>query len=218
MTPPGRPTSTEDIMQGHPRLPEPTVPQHGSTVLPPLVPGSRSLRAFLPESYRQGDLADRFICGFDDVLAPLITALDCLDAYFGPDTAPDDFVAWMLRWSDTVLPACAGAGGRRRALRLGHRLHGLRGTRTGLELLVHEVLGGRVEITESGGTHCSVWPQDPRTPDGHGAWAHVRVALPRGMTGGRPGATQDVEELLREWIPAHVSAWVTVTGDETAGR
>ncbi|MFD3944875.1 hypothetical protein [Streptomyces sp. NPDC058579] len=179
--------------------------------IPPLVPGSRSLRAILPESYRQGDFADRFIAGFDDTLAPVITTLDCLDAYFGARTAPEHFLTWTLGWSDTVLPAWIGATGRRNALLLGRRLHGLRGTRQGLELLVREVLGGRMEISESGGTQCSTWPEQPSVTDGE-AWARIHVLLPHG-TARRAGVIEDAEDLVREWVPAHVSATVTVADD-----
>ncbi|MFI9650029.1 hypothetical protein ACIHAA_27565 [Streptomyces sp. NPDC052040] len=188
--------------------PVPAVPP-----LPPLVPGSRSLRAILPESYRQGDFADRFIVGFDDTLAQLITTLDCLDAYFDPDTAPDHFVAWMLGWSNTVLPACVGATGRRNALLLGHRLHGLRGTRLGLDLLVRHVLGGRLELAESGSTHMAPGPESPSVSVSAGSWARVRVLLPYGMSAGRPGVVADVEELVRAWLPAHLRAVVTVEDD-----
>ncbi|MFJ8312930.1 MULTISPECIES: hypothetical protein [unclassified Streptomyces] len=183
---------------------------------PPLVPGSRSLRAILPESYRQGDFADRFIAGFDDALAPLITTLDCLDAYFSPRTAPEHFVTWMLSWSNTALPACVGATGRRNALLLGHQLHGLRGTAAGLDLLVRYVLGGRLELTESGGTHCAAGPDDPtiQGPGTGGARARVRVLLPYGTAAGRPGVVDDLEELVREWIPAHVRTEVTIEDDE----
>ncbi|MFZ3491968.1 hypothetical protein ACODT5_01775 [Streptomyces sp. 5.8] len=193
--------------------PHPVVAQAVAAV-PPLVPGSRSLRAILPESYRQGDFADRYLAGFDDALAPLITALDCLDAYFDPRTAPDAFVTWMLDWSLTGLPVCVGSQGRRNALLLGHRLHGQRGTRAGLDLLVRYVLGGRLELTESGGTHCAAGPDDASIPVPGVARAHLRVLLPYGMSRGRAGVAEDVAELVREWIPAHVAAEVVVEDDE----
>ncbi|MGW2232358.1 hypothetical protein, partial [Streptomyces formicae] len=181
------------------------------SALPSLVPGSRSLRALVPESYRQGDFADRYIAGFDDTLAPVITALDCLDAHLSARTAPDDFLTWMLRWSGTELPACVGTIGRRNALLLGRRLHGLRGTRSGLELLVRDVLGGRVEVSETGTTHYAAGPEDQPTPEG-GACVHVRVLLPYGTTA-RAGVAEDVEDLVREWIPVHVEASVDVLDD-----
>ncbi|MFK0202759.1 phage tail protein [Streptomyces lavendulae] len=182
-----------------------------ATLVPPLVPGTRSLRALLPESYRQGDFADRFISGFDDTLAPLITTLDCLDGYFSARTAPDDLVDWMLGWTGTSLPRCVGPTGRRNALLLGHRLHGLRGTGGGLDLLVRHVLGGRLELSESGGTHHSSGPGGAPVPGP--ARVRVRVLLPHGTSAGRPGVTKDVEDLLREWIPAHVAAEITVADD-----
>ncbi|MFD9824147.1 hypothetical protein [Streptomyces violascens] len=187
-----------------------------SPLVPPLVPGSRSLRAILPESYRQDDFAERFIAGFDDALAPLITTLDCLDAYFSPRTAPEHFVTWMLSWSNTALPACVGATGKRNALLLGHQLHGLRGTATGLDLLVRYVLGGRLELTESGGTRCAAGPDDPTVggPGPAGPRARVRVLLPYSTVANRPGVVDDLEELIREWIPAHVRAEVTIEDDE----
>ncbi|WP_411129950.1 hypothetical protein [Streptomyces sp. x-19] len=193
--------------------PAPSAPAASAPPLPPLVPGSRSLRAILPESYRQGDFADRFIAGFDDALAPLITTLDCLDAYFNPYTAPDDVVAWMLGWTNTSLPACVGTIGRRNALLLGHRLHGPRGTRTGLELLIRQVLGGRLELTESGGTHSSAGPEDPSVPVPSGSWVRVRVLLPHGTAADRPWVADDVAELVREWIPAHVTIEIVVADD-----
>jgi hypothetical protein len=106
-----------------------------------------------------------------------------------------------------------GSTGRRNALLLGHRLHGLRGTRSGLDLLVRYVLGGRLELTESGATHCSVGPEDPSVPAPGGSWARVRVLLPHGMSTGRPGVVEDVADLVREWLPAHVAAQVTVEDD-----
>ncbi|MDJ0466203.1 phage tail protein [Streptomyces sp. H27-C3] len=182
-----------------------------SPALPPLVPGSRSLRALLPESYRQGDFVDRFIAGFDDTLAPVITALDCLGAHLSARTAPDDFLTWMLRWSDTELPACVGTTGRRNALLLGRRLHGLRGTRAGLELLVRDVLGARLEISESGTTHYSHGPEEHPAPEG-GARVRIRVLLPYGSTA-RAGVAEDLEDLVREWVPVHVTASVAVLDD-----
>ncbi|WP_328667226.1 hypothetical protein OG905_09110 [Streptomyces sp. NBC_00322] len=188
---------------------------HGgsTTAPPPPAPGSRSLRAMLPESYRAGDFADRFIAGFDDTLAPLIETLDCLEAYFWPRTAPVDFLTWMLRWTGTDLPDAIGATGRVNAVSLGRRLHGLRGTRAGLELLAHEVLDATVDITESGGTVRGRQPQDcPAAHDGavH-PWADVRIVLSPEAAARCAGRTQDIEALVGEWLPAHVAGRVSVS-------
>ncbi|MFF4606428.1 hypothetical protein ACFY12_27320 [Streptomyces sp. NPDC001339] len=207
--------------------------------LPPLVPGSRSLRALLPESYRHGDFADRLLLGFDDTIAPVIRALDCLDAYFDPRTAPADFLDWMLAWTGTEPAAPVAEPGRRRALRLGARLQGLRGTRAGLELFVREVLGGEVQLAESGGTYQSPRP-DECPAAAHRAWAEIRVVLPAAATASDgctttvdtatdtavdtvadtavdtavavDEATADVvERLVRDWVPADVDVRVRVS-------
>ncbi|WP_432000542.1 hypothetical protein [Streptomyces sioyaensis] len=170
----------------------------------------------LPESYRAGDFADRFIAGFDDTLAPLIETLDCLEAYFGPRTAPADFLAWTLRWTGTDLPAAVGTTGRRNALLLGRRLHGLRGTQAGLELLAHAVLEATVEVAESGGTVRGRWPQEcPRADEGAARpahpWADVHLVLSPAASERCGGRTGDVEALVRDWLPAGVTSRVRVS-------
>ncbi|MFF4282785.1 hypothetical protein ACFY0Z_28905 [Streptomyces kronopolitis] len=200
-------------------------PRHGSrraaeadeaTAPPPLTAGSRSLRAMLPESYREGDFADRFIAGFDDVLAPLIETLDCLAAYFGPRTAPADFLEWMLSWTGTQLPDAVDVTGRRNAMLLGQRLHGLRGTRAGLELLAREVLHSTVQITESGGTFRSQRPEEWRSAGDNGTslpWADVRLRLSSAGAARFADRGEDIDALIREWIPAHITSWVSVSAD-----
>lgn len=167
----------------------------------------------LPESYREGDFADRFVAGFDDTLAPLIETLDCLDAYFGPRTAPEDFLEWMLSWTGTRLPDAVGAGGRREALLLGRRLHGSRGTRAGLELLAREVLDARLELTESGGTRSGPRPREVPAHEEPAAqpWVEVRIELSPAAAARCAGRMDDVEALVREWIPVHVAARLCVT-------
>ncbi|MEC4017980.1 phage tail protein [Streptomyces sp. H27-D2] len=177
--------------------------------LPLLVPGSRSLRALVPESYRQGDFADRFMAGFDDTLTPVIEALDCLDAYFNPRTAPAGFLEWMLQWTGADLPVAVSCTGRRNALLLGSRLHGLRGTRAGIELLVSEVLGGRVEIADPGGTRGSPWPEAWPTVGDRPTWAGVRIVLPL-ATDRATGAAEEIERMVRDWIPAHIDCRISV--------
>lgn len=169
------------------------------------LPEHRSLRALLPAIYRQGGFADRFVCGFEDVLAPVVEQLDCLDAYFAPDTAPADFLDWMLGWGGVSLPSSVPEQGRRYALWAGTRLQGLRGTRPGLELLAGEVLGTQIQITDSGGTrfgsHPDEFPEDDEPPH-----VHVRVEVPRGM------AAHEVKDVVSDWLPAHAHTVIETAG------
>ncbi|MFF4243645.1 phage tail protein [Streptomyces sp. NPDC001822] len=52
----------------------------------------------LPAVFADDDLAQRFVAGIDEVLAPLHNVLDCLDAYFTPSLAPADFTRWLGSW------------------------------------------------------------------------------------------------------------------------
>ncbi|MWA07839.1 phage tail protein [Streptomyces sp. BA2] len=169
------------------------------------LPEHRSLRAMLPAVYRQGDFADRFLCGFDDVLAPVVEQLDCLDAYLAPATAPLDFLDWMLSWGGVSLPSSVPEAGRRYALWAGTRLQGLRGTRPGLELLAGEVLATQIEITDSGGTRFGSRPDD-LPEDDEPPHVHVRVEVPRGMT------AHEVRSLVSDWLPAHAHTVIETAG------
>ncbi|MGV9897114.1 hypothetical protein ACWDVV_23095, partial [Streptomyces tendae] len=51
----------------------------------------------LPAVFADDDLALRFVGGLDDVLAPILNVLDCLDTYFDPALTPADFAQWGHR-------------------------------------------------------------------------------------------------------------------------
>lgn len=46
---------------------------------------SLPIASMLPAVFADDDLALRFVAGLDDVLAPILNVLDCLDTYFDPD-------------------------------------------------------------------------------------------------------------------------------------
>ena len=54
--------------------------------------------ATLPALYHEDDFATRLTTVFDDVLAPVVSTLDNLDAYADPRLAPRDFVEWLAAW------------------------------------------------------------------------------------------------------------------------
>ncbi|MFJ6684417.1 phage tail protein [Streptomyces werraensis] len=59
---------------------------------------SAPIGAMLPAIFADDDLAQRFVAGLDEVLAPLLVVLDNLDAYFDPALAPLDFTRWLADW------------------------------------------------------------------------------------------------------------------------
>ncbi|MEJ8650905.1 phage tail protein [Streptomyces sp. MS1.AVA.3] len=119
------------------------------------------LGAALPAVYADDDFAQRFVEGLDVVLAPLFHVLDCLESYFTPALAPEDFVDWLTTWVGTELDGTEALPTRRRAVATAVSLHRVRGTRLGLSEAVHLAFGVRPEITESGGATWSARPLGP---------------------------------------------------------
>lgn len=115
----------------------------------------------LPAVYADDDFAQRFVEGLDVVLAPLFNVLDCLESYFTPALAPEDFIDWLTTWVGTELDGTEPLATRRRAVATAVSLHRVRGTRRGLSDAVQLAFGVRPEISESGGATWSARPLGP---------------------------------------------------------
>ena len=48
------------------------------------------IHRFVPAFLQEDDFVVRFTTGLDHVVAPVVSALDCLEAYVDPRLAPDD--------------------------------------------------------------------------------------------------------------------------------
>lgn len=153
----------------------------------------------LPAVLQEDPVAMQWTAAFDEVLAPVISTVDCVAAYTDPMLAPRDFVQWLAGWAGTVLDENWPLERQRAAVAHAVPLYRSRGTVEGLRTLIEVVTGGRVEIAESGGV---AWSAAPNTePPGEPAdWITVRVTPP-------PGVTVDpaaLEALLIAEKPAHV--------------
>ena len=127
---------------------------------------SAPIGAMLPAVFADDDLAHRFVGGLDDVLAPFLNVLDCLDTYFRPSLAPLDFVTWLGDWVGAEIDGTEPADRLRAAVAAAARLHRIRGTRQGLAEAVRLAFGVEPEITESGAADWSARPLGP-VPGGH---------------------------------------------------
>ncbi|MEV0274914.1 phage tail protein [Streptomyces sp. NPDC050610] len=150
----------------------------------------------LPGIYAEDDFALRFVEGLDVVLAPLFNVLDCLEAYFMPSLAPDDFIDWLTTWVGAELDGTEPVPLRRHAVATAVSLHRVRGTYQGLSDAVRLAFGVRPEIAESGGATWSARPlgafpgdpepylrvtlhvPDPAAVDAHRLQAIVSAARP----------------------------------------
>jgi phage tail-like protein len=112
----------------------------------------------LPAVYQEDPFAMRFTAGFDDVLAPLLSTLDCLEAYVDPWLTPEDFLDWLAGWVGMVLDENWPLDRRRAVTAHAVELFRKRGTAAGLREIVELFTAGSVQINETGGT---AWSQQP---------------------------------------------------------
>jgi phage tail-like protein len=159
----------------------------------------------MPSVYAEDDMAQRFTMALDDLLAPVLSVLDCLPAYFTPGLAPVDFVAWLGTWlgaeitgdepEATLREMVAGAAG----------LHRLRGTAAGVREAVRLAFGTAPEVEESGGATWSARPLGafPGDPSPH-LTVRLRVPDPAAIDRGR------LERVVTSVRPAHIPCTIEV--------
>ncbi|MGI8665880.1 MAG: phage tail protein [Jatrophihabitans sp.] len=127
---------------------------------------------YLPSILQDDGFATGLVAGLDEVLAPAVAVLDCLDAYLDPQLAPADFARWVGSWSGLDWEDGWPLAQLRVAIAAMADCHAERGTVRGLTRLLELLTGGVVEIVETGGVGWS------RTPDGELPGEEVpRVAL-----------------------------------------
>ncbi len=168
------------------------------------VPGLRTpypLGTLMPAVYQEDQVTMRWTAGLDDVLAPVISAIDCLSAYIDPMLAPDDFVLWLAGWFGTVLDENWPSSRRRAAVASSVALYRQAGTVSGLRALVELVTGGDVEIADSGGV---AWSQAPNTPPPGRNEPMVEIRV-RARPGAAQVALKTIDELVAAAKPAHVA-------------
>ncbi|MFJ2762577.1 phage tail protein [Streptomyces prasinus] len=201
---------------------------------------SAPIGAMLPAIFAEDDLAQRFVAGLDEVLAPFLVVLDNLDSYFDPALAPVDFTRWLADWvgaeTDGIETGTdgdddraggtehAGAGGAaaggsegerrlRAAVAAATYLHRVRGTRRGLSEAVRLVFGVTPRITESGAAEWHARPLGP-VPGDRRPHLHVSLALPDPA----PADAYRLDALVAAARPAHMPYTVEVTAATAAER
>ncbi|MFS8200417.1 phage tail protein [Streptomyces sp. CWNU-52B] len=163
----------------------------------------------LPAVFADDDLAQRFVGGLDDVLAPILAVLDNLDSYFTPALAPVDFTQWLAGWVGAETDGSEPEDRLRAAVAAASFLHRVRGTSRGLSEAVRLVFGVAPEITESGGASWSARPLGP-VPGDQRPSLHVTLRLPD------PTSADEhrLDSLVAAARPAHMPYTVKVTAAE----
>jgi phage tail-like protein len=157
------------------------------------------LGSLVPGFMQEDGLLVRLTTGLDDVIAPVISTVDCLDAYVDPLLAPPDFVDWLADWVGAPLDDHWSDPHRRRSVLAAVSLHARSGTVGGLRAVVMLATGGDVSVVEPGHTSYSREPTDAATGDADPVLV-VRVAVDD------PGSLRlaALDELVEEAKPAHL--------------
>lgn len=154
----------------------------------------------LPAIYREEDpFTVRLTQAFDDSLAPIVSTLDNLSAYFDPRYAPEDFLGWLAGWVAIELDETWEVERRRAAVSGAADLLRRRGTAGGLASEIGLATGGQVEIVENGG---SGWSLDAGSPMIGSAKPSLLVRLR--VTDASTVDRERLERIVDAAKPAHV--------------
>ncbi|WP_251095751.1 phage tail protein [Streptomyces sp. Caat 7-52] len=167
---------------------------------------SAPIGMMLPAVFADDDLAQRFVAGLDDVLAPVHGVLDCLDTYFRPSLAPLDFAQWLGDWVGAETEGVESKPLVRAAVAAAAHLHRIRGTRRGLVEAVRLAFGVRPEVTESGGAS---W--DARPLGAFPGMARPALHVHLRLTDPTPADRHRLDSLVAAVRPAHMPYTVRVT-------
>jgi phage tail-like protein len=170
----------------------------------PSIPISHPLMQMLPAIYHGDDFSARWLRGFDEVLSPITSTLDCFSAYLDPSLTPDDVLRWIGSWlgADDLddIPLV-----RRRTLVASVvGLYALRGTAQGLRELMELTLPVSCDVIEGGGCIASLVPAGP-LPGTEAAAFVVRIVEHQPLTDDQKRRATQLVEANR---PAHLPAVV----------
>lgn len=166
----------------------------------------------LPSLFHDDDVAQRFVAGLDDLLAPLFLTMDAVDSYIDPWVAPRDFLAWVADWVSAPWDPSLDDIQQRAVVARAAELYGWAGTVKGLTGMVELVAGVTPEIEENGGSAWTIEPGGdlPGSPE---AKVTVRVRASDLPAGGpeREDRIERIRNVVLRFLPAHVVANVEVT-------
>jgi phage tail-like protein len=146
----------------------------------PGVAAPMALRRAVPAVYHEDPLFAELCHAFDELISPLVSAVDCFAAYLDPRLAPDDFLPWLADLVGCPEPP-PDPDAARELIAGAVDGHGVRGTPGAVRTAAARAAGvppEHVAVDDPGGTRWSTvafaahdWP---------GGEARVRVLIPQG--------------------------------------
>lgn len=170
------------------------------------VPGARSpfpMQEQIPAMLAEDPLICAFLRGLDEVVAPVIQTLDCLDAYLDPRLAPPDMVAFLGSWVLADIDDVWNEAAIREDVAKAHERAVWAGTTKAIRDRVVPREVASVEIDDSGDTLTSTMPTDPQQWNDSSA-PSVRVRAPG-------GDREQLSRLVSRLVPAHAAFEVDVS-------
>ena len=175
----------------------------------PGAPSPNPVLSLLPAVFQEDVVTGQLVGALDEVVAPALSAVDCLGAYLDPQLAPEDFLDLLGAWVGLEVDDRWPLDRRRRATAGAIALHRGRGTAAGLREHLELLLPGGVEVVDSGGTSWSATPTDDSVDEITPVTVLVR-------TDGSPD-TEDVlaavEDVVVRIKPAHVPHVISAVRD-----
>ncbi|WP_173922830.1 phage tail protein [Agromyces sp. Marseille-P2726] len=166
----------------------------------------------LPAILQEDEFLDAALPAFDDLIAPVYSTLDNLDAYVRPEYAPSDFLEWLAGWVGVALEGEWTEEQRRRivadAVALHRRVGTAGGIRDAMELAAGP--GATVEVEESGGTSWSTEPGGA-VPGSAEPGIAISVTVPGGN---RTALARRFERVAAGVVPAYLPIRLSVSVSE----
>jgi len=165
------------------------------------LPGLRSpypLATLMPAFMQEGPGLVAITEGLDEVLAPAVAVLDCLEAYLDVRLAPLDFLGWLATWVGASLDDRWDEHQQRDHLLASVSLNRSRGAVESLRAEVAQQSGGDVEIRNPGATTWNTSPTGSLPRSGPALVVRVRVDDPSSVR------HEALEAVIAAAKPAHV--------------
>ncbi len=176
------------------------------------IPGLNSpfpMRTQIPGMLQDDPFVCRMLDGLDEVIAPVISVLDCFDAYLDSNLAPLDMVRYMGDWVLASMDDLWTEDKVRRDVTTAAQRAKWAGTARALHdrLVPHEV--SALVISDFGRVDTSDRPTNPE--DWKESTTHT-VVLSITTTDRSPAEIERITRIARDIVPAHVSMTVVAGG------
>ena len=161
----------------------------------------------VPPMLAQDTFVQRMMPAFDEVLAPIISTLDCLDSYFDPEITPDDFLRYLSSWVNSHNENELSVPGLRHSVATAVAMSAWRGTTSSLHTRFFPYDLEDIVLEEGGGVTVNTTATDPETwPDAAPMVATVTITPSKD----NPNSIDNIIQLIKDYAPAHLQLTIVV--------